>query len=161
MNADLRLSACIRGFLFFGDWFKSGKTRSFLTRSTFRGEALKERSEGLLAQRQAALRECWRRGTRSTFASSVSCRVPLSTHRATKNFISHKRHIRHKCVRANSLCFMCLLWLEEPLCLLWLITHRDLALESDCFLVVRVDSDRAQRELARFAAVTSFEKDLA
>jgi hypothetical protein len=26
--------------------FKSGKTRSFLTRSTFRGEALKERSEG-------------------------------------------------------------------------------------------------------------------
>src|SRR5215212_5326878 len=83
MNADPRLSAFIRGFFVFGGWFKSGKTRSFLTRSTFRGEALKERSEGLLAQRQAALRECWRRGTRSTFSSSVSCRGPLSTRRAT------------------------------------------------------------------------------
>jgi hypothetical protein len=30
--------------------------------STFRGEALKGRSEGWLAQRQAALRGCWRRG---------------------------------------------------------------------------------------------------
>ncbi len=41
------------------------------------------------------------------------------------------------------------------------VAHGDLALESDCFLVVGVDGDGAQRELARFAAVTSFEKDLA
>jgi len=58
--------------------FKSGKTRSFLTESTYRGEALKERSEGVLAQRLAALREWWRRGTRLTrFSCSVSCRSSL------------------------------------------------------------------------------------
>src|SRR6185503_20563213 len=41
------------------------------------------------------------------------------------------------------------------------VTHRDLSLESDRFLIVRIDSDRAQRIFTRFAAVAAFEKNLA
>ena len=104
---------------------KCGRTQSFLTGSTYRGEALKERSEG-----------CWRSGRRRSgdvggggtvndFVYSVSCRDLLSTHRARN-----------------------------------LVAHGDLALESDGFLVIRVDGDGTQRVLPRLAPVTSFEKDL-
>ena len=41
------------------------------------------------------------------------------------------------------------------------VAHRDLSLESDRFLIVGVDGDRAQLELACFTAVASFKKNLA
>jgi|GEM_PF-2707605 len=40
-----------------------------------------------------------------------------------------------------------------------LISHRDLSLERDCFLVVWIDGDRAQRILARLAAIAAFKKN--
>jgi hypothetical protein len=105
---------------------KCGRTQSLLTGSTFRGEALKGRSEG-----------CWRSGRRRSGDVGgggtvndyvIPCRaaVLLSTH----------------CARN-------------------LVAHSDLALESDGFLVIRVDGDGAQRVLPRFAPVASFEKDFA
>jgi hypothetical protein len=41
---------------------KCGKTRSFLTESTFRGEALKDRSEGSWRSGRRRSGGCWRRG---------------------------------------------------------------------------------------------------
>src|ERR1041384_2649195 len=80
----------------FVPWFKCGRTQSFLTGSAYRGEALKDRSEG-----------CWRSGRRRSgdvggggtvndFRYSVSCRDLLSTRRAKTEKIPTTKTQRHK-----------------------------------------------------------------
>jgi hypothetical protein len=65
--------------------FKSGRTQSFLTGSTFRGEALKERSEGSWRSGRRRSEGCRRRGHGQRF-SFIPCRAAnlLSTPCARK-----------------------------------------------------------------------------
>jgi len=57
--------------------FKSGKTRSFLTESAFRGEALKGRSEGSWRSGRRRSGDVGGGGTVNVFVYSVSCRLSL------------------------------------------------------------------------------------
>src|SRR5689334_11370968 len=57
--------------------FKSGKTQSFLTGSTFRGEALKDRSEGSWRSGRRRSGDVGGGGTVNVFRYSVSCRLSL------------------------------------------------------------------------------------
>ncbi len=87
-----------------------------------------------LAQRQAALRGCWRRGLGDGFR--LFRVVPRSTEHA--------------------LCQKTIAVTNYPS---WLITHCDLALERDCFLFVRIELVSAQRILTRLAAIASFKEN--
>src|SRR6185295_11036557 len=79
-----------------------------------------------------------------------------------KEWLSHEKAHKTRRKSRNSLCVLCaFLWLRTLLPFRGSVAHRDLSLERDCFLIVRIDRDRAQCVLARFAAVASFEKDLA
>ena len=110
--------------------FKSGKTRSSLTRSMVRGEALKERSEGDWRSGRRRSGDVGGGGTVNQLPSSVSCRESTE-HTLCQN---HRQT---------------------------LISHRDLPLQSDRFLIGWIYRDRAQRILPRLTSITSFEKYLA
>src|SRR5688500_15587392 len=98
-------------------------------------------------------------GARSTF-SCIPCRAgyPLSTSRATTHqfpAMAQRRKERHKEFYRSPSCFSLRLCALREL----LIPHGDLSLESDRFLVIRIDRYRAQRILARLTAIAPIEKD--
>jgi hypothetical protein len=76
--------------------FKSRKTRSFLTRSKFRGEALKGCSEGNWRSGRRRSEGGWRRGLGQHFVYSVSCRLSLEHPLCHKNFFWKSAMIRSK-----------------------------------------------------------------
>ena len=112
-----------------GEDFKSGRTQSFLTGSTFRGEALKERSEGSWRSGRRRSGDVGGGGTATVSVFSVSCRA------STEHALCQKTE-------------------ASPL-----ITHCDLPLQSDCFLIVWIDLNSAQRILTRLAAIASFQEN--
>src|SRR6185437_4428273 len=67
----------IRSRDFSDRYFKCGKTRSFLTESVFRGEALKGRSEGSWRSGRRRSGDVGGGGTVNVFVCSVSCRFFL------------------------------------------------------------------------------------
>src|SRR5215212_7949359 len=136
--------------------FKSGRTQSFLTGSTFRGEALKERSEGSWRSGRRRSEGCRRRGHGQRF-SSIPCRAgyPFSTPCARPLPISD-----------------CRLPIDEFSATAFLkignrklaigntsVSHCHLALESDGFLIIRIDGDGAECVLSSLAPVTTFKKN--